>query len=276
MNTVYSTASPPDSQVSLSQASVFIYALVDPRSFEIRYIGKTVSPPRRLLSHIYNAKYQRFHNERWVYSLVTQDMKPVMEILEVVTTDEADEKECWWIAYAKQLGIQLTNSTSGGEGTRNFTPELRSRIGKTLRQKYIDNPELRKVVSERNRGKKHSAESRKKRSQAISGENHPQFGKSLPEVTRKRIVESTSGDKNHFYGKHHTEESKQKVSQNRRGIAPINRRPVKIGSEVFQSVKAAALAFGVTDATIIRRIQSTSERFKGFSYLEECIEEMER
>lgn len=46
-------------------------------------------------------------------------------------------------------------------------------------------------------GKQHSAEARKKMSDALNGENHPMFGKHHSEDTRKKMSEALKG--NHWY-----------------------------------------------------------------------------
>ena len=61
-------------------------------------------------------------------------------------------------------------------------------------------------------GKHHSAEARKRISEALKGEKCYIFGKHLPAETRKKLSESLSGEKNPLFGKHHSEESRQKNS----------------------------------------------------------------
>ena len=63
-----------------------------------------------------------------------------------------------------------------------------------------------------------SDETRKKKSESISGENNPMFGKHPSEETRKKKSESQYGENNPFFGKHHTEETRIKMSCNMRGI----------------------------------------------------------
>lgn len=68
-----------------------------------------------------------------------------------------------------------------------------------------------------------SEEHRRKISEAMTGENNPNFGKNLSEETRKKLSEAMGGENNPmygmtgenspFYGKHHTEETKKKLSE---------------------------------------------------------------
>lgn len=57
--------------------------------------------------------------------------------------------------------------------------------------------ETRKKLSEAHKGKHHSAETRKKISEANKGENHTMFGKHHSEETRKKMSEANKG-KNHW------------------------------------------------------------------------------
>ena len=95
-----------------------------------------------------------------------------------------------------------------------------------------------------NYGKHHTAESRKKMSEAQKGEKHPLYGKHLSEETRKKISQAHKGktvseetrkkisqafkgEKHPLYGKrgkdsprygkHHTEDAKRKMSESKKG-----------------------------------------------------------
>lgn len=67
---------------------------------------------------------------------------------------------------------------------------------------------------------------KRRMSDARSGENHPWFGKHLPEETKKKISESHMGEKNHFYGKHHSEETKRKMSESMKNAERNNSKKV--------------------------------------------------
>ena len=68
-----------------------------------------------------------------------------------------------------------------------------------------------------NRGKHHSADTRRKMSEALSGENHPFFGKHRSDETRQKMSAANKGDKNPFFGKRHSEESRKKMSAANKG-----------------------------------------------------------
>ena len=68
-----------------------------------------------------------------------------------------------------------------------------------------------------NLGKHHSAETRKKMSEALKGEKCYIFGKHLSEDTRKKISQAKNGDKNPMFGKHHSAEARKKMSEVHKG-----------------------------------------------------------
>ena len=99
---------------------MLIYALIDPRSGEIRYIGKTVrTAHRRLRRHLARCYLDEgdTHKNRWLRQLLALGIEPRIEILERCSTeDELTVAECRHIAEHRALGCRLTNSTDGGEG----------------------------------------------------------------------------------------------------------------------------------------------------------------
>ena len=58
-----------------------------------------------------------------------------------------------------------------------------------------------------------SEETRKKISEALKGENNPNYGKKNPELSKRNS--QNIGPNNPFYGKHHSEETKRKMSLSR-------------------------------------------------------------
>ena len=103
-----------------------IYGLIDPRTKEIRYIGKTKFDLNfRLSQHINDAKSimegygRRKINKKfsWIISLFKKDLSPTMILLEIVSVNDSwIDRERYWIALYKQR-YRLTNMTSGGEGS---------------------------------------------------------------------------------------------------------------------------------------------------------------
>lgn len=99
--------------------SIFVYGLKDPRTGEIRYIGKSTTGMRRPLDHTkpsYLAKDDT-HKGRWLKQLVSSGLFPEVVIL-AKCSDKTEvlklEVEC--IAKYRAMGVPLTNLTDGGDG----------------------------------------------------------------------------------------------------------------------------------------------------------------
>lgn len=98
---------------SLETVRIYFYALKDPFTFKIRYIGQTVAPDNRLRNHIYEAKKNnKTHKERWIIQLLRKNVKPIMEILweEVMSANDANSFETDLIQFYRDEGCDLTNS----------------------------------------------------------------------------------------------------------------------------------------------------------------------
>jgi hypothetical protein len=87
-----------------------IYALVDPRTCQIRYVGQTKKHPEvRLEAHIAKPDDNRA-KRAWLEDLRRLSLKPVTVILEYVSTlEEALIVENLWIQRGKEAGWQLLN-----------------------------------------------------------------------------------------------------------------------------------------------------------------------
>lgn len=110
-----------------------IYALKDPDTKEIRYVGATCQPLyQRLSNHIYYAKKRNgTHVHNWINSLLKINKNPIIEIIEAVSEHNWEEKEKHWIAVHK-IKFNLTNISEGGKGlvkSRSLSSRERSAIG---------------------------------------------------------------------------------------------------------------------------------------------------
>jgi hypothetical protein len=120
--------------------TVYIYALVDPRTDTVRYIGKSVEPEQRFYSHLWAAKKteKQFRVLRWIRTLLSQSVEPVMWIIEETTPELWEERERYWISHYGGFE-NLTNLTEGGNGVLIPTrsEEWKRKIGDAHRGKTI-------------------------------------------------------------------------------------------------------------------------------------------
>jgi hypothetical protein len=102
----------------------FIYALVDPTTREVRYIGKSTDPTKRLSFHLAKRSLKTNNPKNlWIRSLVAKDLKPILVVLQKCSDDKWAEAERAWIVTFRMIGADVTNTSDGGEGVLAPTPE---------------------------------------------------------------------------------------------------------------------------------------------------------
>ena len=89
----------------------YIYSLIDPRTKEIRYIGSTTTPKARLTQHLSESNNIKKFN--WIQSLLSENLKPILNIIECVNVSNLIEREQYWTNYYKELS-SLFNSVVPG------------------------------------------------------------------------------------------------------------------------------------------------------------------
>lgn len=247
--------------------TTFIYALRDPRTQEIRYIGKSDSPKQRMRSHIGNATRENNHRSHWILLLRSFNLQPLLQIVDEVIRCEWQAAEAAYILFYKEEGCNLLNGSPGGEGTgsgvdhpmfgrkhshairakwsaersghrntwfgKTHSPESRDKISYTKRSNPV-------AISAETRAKLRTArakriftpETRARISAALRGENHYLFGKKLnPEHVAKIRAASI--------GRKHSAESREKIGAAQRG--PKNHRFGKHLSEQERKTRSIKL-----------------------------------
>jgi predicted GIY-YIG superfamily endonuclease len=98
---------------------VTIYALLEPTSNEIRYIGQSIDPDTRLKSHVQTSFTGTTKRDRWIRSLLVNGKHPMLQVISVVSPEEANEAEVRAIKQAKSEGAKLVNGTESANGGSN-------------------------------------------------------------------------------------------------------------------------------------------------------------
>ena len=94
-----------------------VYGLIDPRTGELRYVGKSCSGLARPRQHLCPKQSPVTHRGSWITGLLRDGMKPEIEIIEVHdSASSLADAERFWIAYFRFVGCRLTNHTDGGDG----------------------------------------------------------------------------------------------------------------------------------------------------------------
>ena len=94
-----------------------LYGLIDPRTRLIRYVGYSKDLQKRYKVHLCDT--DKTHKTYWIRDLQKLGLIPELKILAVTNSiEEAQRLEVALIARIKNSGVNLVNSTNGGDGWR--------------------------------------------------------------------------------------------------------------------------------------------------------------
>jgi len=169
-----------------------IYTLLEPDTKEVRYVGKAVDLYTRIRNHYKPSRLiNKTHKNNWINKLLNNGKYFIVLVVEECESEESlNEAEIKWIKYYKDLGCDLTNGTSGGDGGK-MSPESiekmrQSKIGKKLSEDH------KLKISEGNKGRIVTEEVKEK----------------LREARKKYVV---------------SDETKQKMSEAKKGKTSWNK-----------------------------------------------------
>lgn len=214
-----------------------IYGLEDPRTHELRYIGRSSNGLRRPRDHS-KPSYLKIdgntHKANWVRSLLRAGLVPGIRVLrECSSNEETCTAECELIAFYRAKGARLTNQSAGGEGAfgvlrskktkrkmsrakkvwwaENYEEQIaRLQEAGKKRQGKNYNPEHIAALGSAWKGKKRSAETIAKMSAAKKAwwaENREKQTAVLQEAGKRRRGKVTLSN-----------ETRQKMSEAKKGI----------------------------------------------------------
>lgn len=131
MATKETGAKPTTAKTSSGSAAalVAIYALCDPGTGEIRYIGKANDPRARLKSHLRDARRRATPVYRWISKLGKSNQQPRIQVL--AWTDDWREEERRQIADLRAKGARLLNVAEGGDEPA-CPPSVRAENGRKV------------------------------------------------------------------------------------------------------------------------------------------------
>lgn len=86
---------------------IYIYALQNPETKQIRYVGKTGNIKNRFNSHLSSSQKLKTHLGSWIKSLINNNLIPEIIILEECDENNWEEREKYWISqYSNLVNIQ--------------------------------------------------------------------------------------------------------------------------------------------------------------------------
>lgn len=108
------------------KVSGIIYALLDPVTHDVCYVGQTKDVCRRKWQH--SSLSNNRHRDRmvcqWICDLLANDLKPIF--IELEQSADIDSREVYWIAEYKRRGARLLNMNDGGAAPTHFAKSPRS------------------------------------------------------------------------------------------------------------------------------------------------------
>ncbi len=185
------------------------------------YIGKTEKTIlERWNTHLYSVNREECKHFA-LYKAITKygEQNFKIEPIEEIDCSLLNEREKHWISHYNSFGQDGYNMTIGGGGLGSGSTH--PHFGKRGENSPLF-------------GRKHSLETRAKMSR--KGEKHHNFGKRLSENTKKKISEAMSGEKHPFYGKFGKEHPNygRKFSDELKNVLSIQKKVQKIQIQNYQ------------------------------------------
>ena len=195
------------------------------------YIGQTRFLFRRKNDHIRSLRNNR-HSNRHLQNAWNKYKEENFkwEVIEYCPIKSLDEREMYWIKYYDSFKNGFNLTTGGGLGCE------------------------------------YSEESKRKRREAMLGENNPMFGRTGE--LNPAYGHDHSGEKNGMYGRHHTEEANEKNRQAHLGKNNICSKPIICveTNELFWSMGEAGRAKNCSDTTICKVCKGVKKTCGGYHW----------
>jgi len=106
-----------------NQGQSSIYALIDPRNNEIRYIGRTIkSIESRLSGHL--SMSSDAATSKWILELSLENLVPSIETIEECSPGDAKSREIFWTLHFAESGSNLLNTQNKQKYTSRNLPTM--------------------------------------------------------------------------------------------------------------------------------------------------------
>ena len=96
----------------------YIYYLLDPRDGIVRYVGKSKDPNKRYRQHIKKLDKRNTPKKLWLLKLFSLDMKPTLEIKEIVEGARAREREQYHVDKNRATTLNIHNPAKGAKARK--------------------------------------------------------------------------------------------------------------------------------------------------------------
>jgi hypothetical protein len=188
-----------------------VYFLIDPKTGEVRYVGKTTKELSYRLMNGHMQDSSRTHKTNWIKSLKKEGLLPEVKLVKICENeDKCNYAEKFYIKLLgradKSEGV-LVNATDGGEGTtgRILSEETKRKISKGNKGKLLGRKLPEKVKEKMMKTRSNFSEKKKK-----------EISKKISEATKGRKMSDETKEKLREInlGRTHSEEIRDKISKN--------------------------------------------------------------
>lgn len=98
----------------LRNKPTYIYCLICPKTFLVKYVGKTIDLKTRFRKHL--SEKNKTLKCQWIKGLLSKGLNPIFKIIdEIKPNGDWESAEKNYIAYYKSIGEAFCNQTIGGE-----------------------------------------------------------------------------------------------------------------------------------------------------------------
>ena len=123
---------------------VEIYSLSDPRTCQVKYIGKANDSNKRLASHIRDSRRRNTPVYIWIRELIECGLKPILQVVNITSELEWPVKETEIISEYRSLGVDLLNVSKGGNQPF-CSKEQRAINGRIVANKIHSNEKSKRI-----------------------------------------------------------------------------------------------------------------------------------
>lgn len=123
---------------------IHIYALSNPDDIsDVKYIGQTTNPSKRLLSHIRQAKEKNYSlgKNEWIGECIKKNKQPIISSIDFSDNRiEASVLEMQYVAMFKFIGIELFNERNTSKTIYSDKSRSAGSLNAMFGKKGVDNP----------------------------------------------------------------------------------------------------------------------------------------
>ena len=280
----------------MKQLKYIIYALQDPTTNELRYVGKSVNGLTRARAHCYPGSLERdkTYKGNWLRQLVNKGLKPNIKVVQQLNNiSELNQAEQYWIEYFRNLGCPLTNSTNGGMGRCGLphTEETKKKISFGQKNKKVYpkgeahgmygrklTEEEKQTISKRTKEKMNNPDTKEKLLKRKNGskfiDNHGNYYESIYDAHRKTglsrdVIREILNNKRSEYKNYKFEyinKSSSKVYIDSK--SHFTKKIIDQNGNVYNSLREAANKLNLSEGNISQVISGKYTHTKGYSFKE--------